>query len=264
MRLMPSILLLLLAACADNQLAGGAGAGNPDPVRVEIALAARLKAPAAGRAATVVTTLFMTDSSGTRFVIERMLARCDRMEIALPDGASCPATGIFEGACVNGVIGKDTSIIFDLLDTTNGAAVPLAVPPGLYTRASVHLSALDAQGTGEYEGELTDRTLSIVGTLWRGTTHRPYRLDLRREQTLDFRSTSGIHVPGAGSVRFRATLDPRGWLSGVDIGKCLDQGALPGGTDTLVLDENYPCGDLESESSDEARNSARLDEDIEE
>jgi hypothetical protein len=153
-------------------------------------------------------------------------------------------------------------MVFDLLDTTGtGGAFRLLLPRGTYTRMAVRIARAT---TGENEDgipEIEDRSIMVAGTMLRGTMERPFRLDLRTEQLLEFRSSRGLKVGTAGNIRFEATLDPRNWLSALDIGKCLDSGALPDGIDTLVLDASYPCGDLETSSSEEARSSTGLDDD---
>lgn len=262
---------LLLIGCSDDHLAGGTGAGNPGTVQIGVTMTARTSGPStmAGRIrASTDGILVMVDSGGARFGIERMLASCDRIEIALPDGMACPAPDKMGGmSCGNGFLAKDSSVIFDLLDTNSASGgLRIAVPPGIYSHVALHLARAKSgsDDEGESDADIEGGTIAIAGTMTRNGVQRPFRMELRSEQTLDFKHPSGIAVGPGIPVRFAASVDPRGWMAGLDVGACIDSRMLPEGTDTLVLDASYPCGDLETESSEEARKSATLEDDLEE
>ena len=241
-------LVALLAGCGTDRTAGGTGVGNPV---VPVAFTLRGVSSGTGGAARS-----LADTAGTVFRAQVMIAWVQRIRIHLPDGVGCPESGSGGDSCASGETDRSSGVAYDLATgQVLSSFSDFALPSGSYRKVEVKLGPPGSKDAAV--ACLGDASVCLEGEMVRAGVHRPFRLVLPVDQEIAFESASGIDVLHPGAI-LSAVLGLGSWLRGQDIGACLDSGKLPSGTDTLVLDSNYPCGNLENDVKDRMLHSTGL------
>ncbi|HNY32603.1 MAG TPA: hypothetical protein PKO15_17090 [Fibrobacteria bacterium] len=260
-----SVAALLVMSCGDSRQAGGMGAGNPEPIKIGVVLSATPKqghmpSPSAARihSGVVDTLLLMRDSSGIEFQIHRMYASIDHIEIDIPTDRMCPENAEGDRDCQNGIMALDTAVAFDLLSYPPSQGIWFILPQGKYSEVKIRLSPWLQGKVGTEPDALTGNSVLVEGIMSRLGVNRPFRLALRSSHTLEFKDTVGLDI---GAMKLlKARVNPHSWMDGVNVGRCLDAGLIPSGTDTLLLDSSYPCGNIDTPWLEDLTESTSLEE----
>jgi len=236
--------LVVSTGCGQDRVAGGTGAGNPD-ASIALRILATTKTVAAARTALVPvdTGLVLRDSGGLEFRPNRVRAWVDRIEVDLPGNAQCPDSKGSD-SCEVGTLWRDQGRVWDLVrGVPDSLQTPFLLPSGTYRTLRIRFDKPGGSDVSKSDC-LSGRSFCLEGTFLRLGVVRPFRLQVALQQKLVFADSTGISI-APGSSRLSALLGIGKWLSSLDVGNCLDGGSLPAGTDTLVIDRDFPCGNFE-------------------
>ena len=258
--------LFLLAAamavsCMDDRQAGGTGIGNPTKGSVTVAMQAASGVDGLGKTAAPRNpdgSFTLTDAGGSSITVQVALANVGRIKLKLPDGLDCKDAG--ETACEAAEAVIPGPMIADLI---TGKWLPdpgtIRIPVGAYRRIDVRLEGKSKDKPGPDSG-LDGHSLILRGIFgYSGKADRRLSITLDFDEDVRFVSDTGLSLDSIGLNRFTVFLDVERWLTGVDIGGCLDEGKLKLDADGgLAIDKENACGLLQSELKAAIKASGKL------
>ena len=234
----------------DDRLAGGTGIGNPSQGVVTVAMQAASGVDGLGKTAAPRNpdgSFTLTDAGGSRITVQEALANVGRIRLKLPDGLDCKDAG--GAACEAAEAIIPGPMIADLI-TGNWLPDPgtIRIPVGAYRRIDVRLEGKSKDKPGPDSG-LDGHSLILKGLFeYAGKADRKLSITLDFDEDVRFVSDPGLSLDSIGLNRFTIFLDVEKWFTGVDIGKCLDEGKLQLDADgSLAIDKENACGLLQSD-----------------
>ncbi|MBI4411386.1 MAG: hypothetical protein HY541_02755 [Deltaproteobacteria bacterium] len=139
-----------------------------------------------------------------------------------------------------------------VVDMMTGLATPsltdVTVPSGNYREISLRLHDLDEDSTLVEAGdELLGNSLDVGGTYNDGTTERSFKIVLKFDEQIRYRSDAGFDVAESADVNeIVVSLNVADWFAGIDLGACLDSGNPDVAEDgTFVINEENDEGDCQ-------------------
>ncbi|TNF33795.1 MAG: hypothetical protein EP329_07930 [Deltaproteobacteria bacterium] len=250
------ILGLALAGCSGLET----GNGRDTPILVA--------ALTAGDAAPV-------DQQGTVFTLATARAGVERIDIDLPDGASCVGLpGLIDGSggsdsaphtsvCANGggSIRLNGPWVVDLVAGTAVPAIPqVHVPAGGYARVDVRFAPVDPDDGGVSASDpLADQTLVATGTAPLDGQATPYELALAFHEDARFEAGDAITLALGDTADVLLELDPSAWFAALPLAECAADGDLEIVGGVLILsDGGGSCSDVEGAIKDAIKASGEL------
>lgn len=245
-----ALIAVLTASCMDGRQAGGTGIGNPVKGSVTVAMQAASGGDGLAKSAAPRNpdgSFTIADAGGLKLTIRSAFANVGRIKLKLPDGIDCKDAD--ETECANAEAVIPGPIVADLM-TAVWVPDPGAfrLPVGTYRRIEVRLEGKSKDKPGPDSG-LDGHSLIIKGSFeYAGKADRRLFIALDIDEEVRFASDSGLALERGGLNRFLILLDVEKWLSGVDIGRCLDEGKLALDTDgALAIGKDNSCGQLQSD-----------------
>jgi len=230
---------LLVMACTGSET--GNGARDDKPVEVEMMLV-----PGSDGA------LVARDRSGAELEIVTAVAVVDRIDLMLPEGASCPARAAaqvapYEAFCAgeSGRVRVEGPWVFDLVTGESSPSLEaLALPLGPLERVEVRLAP----------GPRDAWTVAADGLFGA----HDFRIELRLGDVVRF-DARGLELDDA-TTRLVLELDPALWFADLELAACVASGDVPSDDDgVLLLHEGKPqaCGPVAAKVSAAIRAATR-------
>lgn len=199
----------------------------------------------------------ISDSGGSAFAIRTAGLHLRDIELDLPDGQRCSdiADSLVGAECDDSLDSDDTIRIvgpFDI-DLVTGIATPdlsgVVIPEGTYRRVDFRVE--NAEGTPSF---------AFTANFDHGGEAMVLDLSLDFNEDVRLESLEGIAV--SADTDLVAALVADTWLSGVDIGSCIDDGDVLVEGATVILDESSSsgsCSDVENTIKTNMKQSGQLD-----
>ena len=226
-------------------------------------------------AALTAADVHPVDQGGAVFALTTARASVERIDVDLPDGASCVGlAGLLDGSGGNdsaphtsvctgggGTVRLNGPWVVDLLTGAATPAIPaVSVPAGSYRRVDVRFAPADPKDGVVAEADpLADQTLLATGTASLAGNAQPFQLALDFHEDARFESTSGLALVLDQTADVLLELDPSAWFASLPLAQCAADGDLDVVDGVLLLlDGQGACSDIENAIKDAIKASGEL------
>lgn len=249
---MPSRLIWIgicvaLVACNTDQVAGGAGAGNPPQAKVSISLKAEL---ATGLAKKALANQNgddegdgpkISDSLGSSVTLTGITAQVQSIEFHFHESFNCE--NVTSLNCDADKIAIDQKRDVDLLaGTLTPPLAPLDLPAGAYPKVRLQFVTNPSGHSGGSEENANVWLRGFVTA--KGQADRPFEFSFSINEGMDFETGTGIEFKPHVTNTLQLIWQVNHWFDDVDMLHCLSESKPVDSTGLVQLQGDEACGEV--------------------